>query len=68
MTANVEPDTELMKLISRRQSLLHDAWLSEVGHQRPGVKPGLPIEQAKTEAADLEKRIDALTARQRDAA
>ena len=56
----VEPDPRLLALISRRQSLMHDAWLSEVGHKRPGVKAGLPIKQASDEAAEIDKQIRAL--------
>ncbi|MFV0443806.1 MAG: SGNH/GDSL hydrolase family protein [Planctomycetaceae bacterium] len=50
----VEPvNAELQKLVSRRNSLLHDAWLSHIGHQRPGVKAGLPLEEAQIKAAEL---------------
>ncbi|MDG2123059.1 MAG: GDSL-type esterase/lipase family protein [Verrucomicrobiales bacterium] len=31
--------------------IMHAAWLSHVGHKRPGVKPGLPIAAARTKAA-----------------
>jgi hypothetical protein len=57
----VEPDASLLALISRRQKLMHDAWLSEVGHQRPGVKPGKPIEQASAEAMELGNQIRKLS-------
>lgn len=63
--APVEPG--LMTLISKRQKLMHDAWLSEVGHQRPGVKAGLPIEQAKAGKIELDKQIQARTLRAIDA-
>lgn len=36
----------------RRQQILHPAWVSHIGHTRPGVRPGLPIETAQI-AADL---------------
>ncbi len=52
-------DPELLRLVLQRQKLMHDAWLSEVGHRRPGVKPGLPIQQAIDEAMDLAKQIEA---------
>jgi lysophospholipase L1-like esterase len=41
---------ELIKFVKQRQSIMHPAWLSEVGHLRPGVAAGLPIEQARAEA------------------
>ena len=48
---------ELLALVSKRQLVLHNAWLSEVGHLRPGVKPGLPIEKAIEIAEQLEGQI-----------
>ena len=32
-----EPSPELLQLVAQRTNLLHDAWLSHIGHQRPGV-------------------------------
>lgn len=64
----VEPDKGLMSLIIRRQKILHDAWLSEVGHQRPGVKAGLPMDEALAEANEAGKQIVARVAFQRDEA
>lgn len=52
-----DPDTELHALVKKRATLLHDAWLSAVGHQRPDTAPGLPLEEATAEAEELEKRI-----------
>ena len=52
-------DSEIMTLISNRQNLMHAAWVSEIGHKRPGVKPGIPIDQAKKQAADIESQIQA---------
>jgi lysophospholipase L1-like esterase len=57
-----EPDPELLKLVTQRTTLLHDAWLSEVGHRRPGVRPGLPLDEARAKAAVLERQIEALVA------
>ncbi|TWT94645.1 SGNH/GDSL hydrolase family protein [Stieleria varia] len=47
------PDAELTQNVGKRQRLLRDAWLSEVGHLRPGVKPGLPIAEAIEMASKL---------------
>lgn len=55
------PESEtIFPLVHRRSTLLHDAWLSEVGHQRPGVKEGLPIAEAQEKAAGLEVEIEKL--------
>ena len=55
-----DPKLELIELVHRRSTLLHDAWLSEVGHKRPGVKPGLPLAEAQQQAAMLEQQINEL--------
>jgi len=46
----------LLKLVAERQRLLHDAWLSHVGHKRPDVPPGLPLNEALQRAAEIEKK------------
>ena len=56
-----DPDSQLLKLVEQREVLLHNAWLSHVGHKRPGVRAGLPIEEAKKKAAELEAKIQAAT-------
>ncbi len=48
---------ELQKLVNQRQSLLHSAWLSHVGHKRPGVKAGLPLDEANAKAQAITKQI-----------
>ncbi|HNQ89040.1 MAG TPA: GDSL-type esterase/lipase family protein [Verrucomicrobiota bacterium] len=45
--------------VAERQRLLKDAWLSHVGHRRPGMASGKPLEQAQREAADLDARVRA---------
>ena len=37
----------------QRQQILHRAWLSRVGHQRPGMEAGLPLIDAYQRAARL---------------
>lgn len=48
---------ELLSLVERKQQLLHSSWLSHVGHNRPGMKPGLPLEKAKSQAEQIEESI-----------
>src|SRR5690606_21357360 len=55
--STLEPAPELLKLVQQRTALLHDAWLSEVGHQRPGVRPGLPSPEAQAKASELDEKI-----------
>jgi lysophospholipase L1-like esterase len=51
---------ELLKLVQQRQRLLKDAWLTDTGHQRPGMAKGLPLAEAQTQAATLGEKIRAL--------
>ena len=51
---------ELAKLVSQRQRITHPAYVSYVEHQRPGVKAGLPIEEARAAAAKIEAQITTL--------
>lgn len=53
-------DPELRKLMNARGKLLHDSWLSHVGHKRPGIADGLPVEEARQKAAEIEKQIQPL--------
>jgi hypothetical protein len=48
------------KLTAQRQFLLRDAWLSHVGHKRPGVQQGLPLAEAQAKAAELDRQIRSL--------
>lgn len=53
---------ELMKLIAEEQSIMKDAWLTATGHKRP-MKAGLPLEEAKEKAVELDKQIKMLIAK-----
>jgi lysophospholipase L1-like esterase len=59
--SGVPAGAEILKLVRTRSGLLRDAWLSAIGHKRPG-KPGPPLADAERRAADLEKQIRALQA------
>lgn len=48
----------LHKLVAQRLHLRSDAWLTACGHKRPGVKPGLPLEEAERKAAELTPQIE----------
>ena len=54
-------DRELvMQLIRKRQALLKDAWLTAVGHRRPGMNTGRPLDQAQEESNSLTKELTPL--------
>ncbi len=64
----MEPAESLKTLVGRRQKIMHAAWLSHVGHGRPGMQAGLPIVEAHKMAAEIEKQIAARVLRHQDAA
>jgi lysophospholipase L1-like esterase len=50
----------LWKLAEKRQQLLGLAWLTDVGHNRPGTAKGIALDEARKQAATLETQIRAL--------
>jgi lysophospholipase L1-like esterase len=54
---------ELFILISQKQKILRDAYLSATGHLRPGIAEGLPLPEAEKQAALLENQIRDLLVR-----
>ena len=59
------PPTDLHDFVEAKTKLLHDAWLSHVGHKRPGVKAGLPLDEAEQKAEALEAKIESILAEKR---
>lgn len=51
---------DLLKLIRERQRTTRDAWLTAVGHKRPGLDAGLPLPEAIAKATGLDSRIEQL--------
>ena len=49
----VDVDPDLKRALAKRHQVLHAAWLSHVGHQRPSMKAGLPLGKAKEAAAAI---------------
>jgi len=58
--STTQPNAALVALMTQKTSLLHDAWLSAIGHRRPGVKPGLPLDEAIAKAKAIDKQIESL--------
>lgn len=52
--------SEIFKLVQQRQGVLKDAYLSAAGHKRPGMKQGLPLDEARAKAAALGEQIRSL--------
>jgi lysophospholipase L1-like esterase len=51
---------DVYKRVQQKQGLLKDAWLTATGHKRPGMKPGLPLEEAIRQAGGLDAEIRTL--------
>lgn len=50
----------VIQTVREKQQLMRDAWLTAIGHSRPGIKEGLPLEAAYEKAANLELCLDSL--------
>ncbi len=55
--------TPLWQLMLQRERLLSAAWRESIGHTKPDKSKTLPLEEAKAEAARLEKEIRAILAK-----
>jgi len=50
-------DKQLFASLESRRAVMHAAWLTHVGHKRPGMKPGLPIDEAQTAVKETDQEI-----------
>lgn len=71
VTADGKPDhpngAAIFAAIQKKQEILRDAWLTETGHKRPGVKPGLPLAEAEAKAAALDAQARELASKKETA-
>ena len=51
---------EVLKLVQQRQRVLKDAWLTHIGHVRPGMGKGKPLPDAEREAAEITAKLRSL--------
>ena len=51
---------EMMALATKKGTVLHDSWLSGIGHKRPGMADGLSLEKAAAQAAEIDKHLQLL--------
>ena len=52
-----DEDANVYGLVHEKQEMMKDAWLTAAGHQRPGMKKGLPLEEAKVKEAAIDQAI-----------
>ena len=55
--ASFENGKQVMELIEKRQAITKDAWLSAIGHKRPGMSQGITLEKAQQKTKQLEKQL-----------
>jgi lysophospholipase L1-like esterase len=48
---------EILGLVQQKQRLLKDAWLTEIGHKRPGMNRGVSLDDAKLRASEIDAKI-----------
>lgn len=52
--------SEMLHLANQKGTVLHDSWLTRIGHKRPGMAEGLPLEKAVEKAAEIDKQLQPL--------
>ncbi len=51
---------QVLSLIEKRQEILKLAWLSQTGHQRPGIPMGLTLQEAQEKVEEINREIKIL--------
>lgn len=51
---------QYLKLVSERQNMMRDAWLTLTKHKRPGLPVGLPLMEAEGKGKELLVKIDSI--------
>ena len=49
-----------LPLVRQRLELRRDAYLSAAGHKRPGIRAGIPVDEAEKQAQRLTAQIEEL--------
>ncbi|WP_343328568.1 SGNH/GDSL hydrolase family protein [Polaribacter staleyi] len=48
---------KILSHVEKKQAIMKDAWLTSIGHLRPRMKLGLPIDEARQNTIEIEKQI-----------
>lgn len=51
---------QVVELVGKKLDISRNAWLSAIGHTRPGIPKGLPLEEAHKIASEIDKKINVL--------
>jgi lysophospholipase L1-like esterase len=57
MVASFKNGEAVLELVQKRQTVTKDAWLSAIGHKRPGMNVGLSLKEARKKANEWEEHI-----------
>lgn len=60
MPGKISTQPKILTLVSEKQKLMKMAWLTHVGHKRPGPNSKISLEQARAKEAELERRLASL--------
>ncbi|NHE55242.1 SGNH/GDSL hydrolase family protein [Cyclobacterium plantarum] len=44
---------QILALVEEKQRISKDAWISHIGHERPGMKEGVPLPAAQSRSAEI---------------
>jgi lysophospholipase L1-like esterase len=55
--ADKDRGSAVLARVEQKQRLLKDAWLTATGHKRPGMKTGLPLDEALRKARELDAEM-----------
>jgi hypothetical protein len=55
MSAPDSNGDRVLGALRKKQRILSDAWLTQTGHERPGMTKGLSVEQAEIQARELDR-------------
>ena len=51
---------EMTQLVNQKGAVLHNSWLTHIGHKRPGMAAGMPLEEANANAAEIDSQLQPL--------
>jgi len=47
----------VFRLVTKKQLLMKDSWLTKAGHKRPGMYKGVSLRKAKRKEESINKKI-----------
>ncbi len=60
MVSQFKNGEAIWKLVGERQKMMKDAWLTAIGHERPGMDVGLPMDEAMHKKKIMDREIRTL--------